>query len=104
LPKGVVSAARGGLALLFAPTTTPNERYDQSQRLRFQLMGIMPAGQSETIMLNDSRLGVVAAVVSQGTVVYSRDEGQRQRYETLVLSQELDFTATMTRLFGGGAR
>ena len=101
LPKGVVSASRGGLALLFAATTTPNERYDQSQRLRFQLMGLMPPGHTETILLNDSRLGIAAAVVAQGAVVYSRDEGQRQRYETLILSQELDFTATMKRLFGG---
>jgi hypothetical protein len=101
LPKGVVSAARGGLALLFAATTTPNERYDQSQRLRFQLMGLLPPGHAETILLNDSRLGIAAAVVAQGTVVYSRDEGQRLRYEMLVLSQELDFAATMARLLGG---
>ena len=103
LPKGVVSAARGGLALLFAPATTPNERYDQAQRLRFQLMGLLPPGHAETIMLNDSRLGVAAAVVAQGTVVFSRDEGQRLRYEMLILSQELDFAATMTRLRGGNA-
>lgn len=103
LPKGILSAARGGLALLFAASTTATERYDQSQRLRFQLMGVLPPGHGETILLNDGRLGLAAAVIAQGTLVFSRDEHQRLRYETMILSQELDFAATMARVLGDAA-
>jgi hypothetical protein len=96
-PRGVLSTAQGGLALLFPTTTTPSIRYEQAQRLRFQLIGLLPPGHSETIALNDSRLPVAAAVIEHGTLIYSADEAERLRYEMMVLSQILDFQVAARR-------
>jgi hypothetical protein len=103
LPRGVLTAAQGGLALLFAPTTNPAQRYDLSQRLRFQLIGVLPAGHTEVIVLNDARLAIAAAALAKGMLVYNRDEAHRLRYETMILSEMLDFTATIRRYLGAGA-
>lgn len=103
LPRGVLSAAQGGLALLFDLTTTPPQRYDLAQRLRFQLIGVLPAGHTEVIVLNEARLAVAAAVLAKGSLVYTRDEAHRLRYETMILSEMLDFTATIQRYLGAGA-
>lgn len=103
LPRGVVSAAQGGLALLFAAGTTPTQRYELAQRLRFQLMGVLPAGQTEMLALNDARLAVAGAALTGGLLVFNRDEAERMRYEMVVLSQMLDFEATARRFLGAGA-
>jgi hypothetical protein len=104
LPAGLVTAARGGLALLFSPTTTPAERYDRCQRLRFSLMGILPAGHTEMIALNDARVNLAAAMISTGTLVLTRGEPERLRFETMVLSAQLDFEATLARFVDAARR
>lgn len=98
LPRGVLSAAQGGLAVrLSAPT--PSQRYDTAQRLRFQLMMVMPPGQSEVLVLNDSRLDLALTTVGRGALVYARDAGEQARYEMLVLSQSLDLKEMLQRFF-----
>ena len=100
LPSGVVTAARGGLALLFAPKIAPADRYDRCQRLRFSLMGVLPSGHTEMIALNDARVSLASALVSTGAMIRSINEPERLRFETSVLSAQLDFDATMQRILG----
>lgn len=104
LPPGLVTVSRGGLALLFGSATAPSERYDRCQRLRFSLMGVLPVGHTEMIALNDARLSVASAAVSAGWIVLSRDEPERLRYETMILSAQLDFDSTVTRFLGVAPR
>jgi len=103
LPRGLVTAARGGLAVLFGATTNPSQRYDLSQRIRFQLMGVLPAGHTEVIALNDARLALAGAALASGVLVYDRDPAHRLRYETTILSEMLDFTMTAERFLGAAA-
>jgi hypothetical protein len=100
LPRGILSASRGGLALHFASTTTSSQRYEQLQRVRFQLMGVMPTGHTETISLNDSHLSISMAAVEKGMLVYCADEAERLRFETMLLTQILDFRAAARRFLG----
>jgi hypothetical protein len=102
LPKGLLSASQGGLALLFASGTASTQRYDLSQRLRFGLMGVLPPGHTEVIALNDARPAVVMAALASGALVFNRDESARLRYETMVFSEMLDFEASARRFLGAG--
>lgn len=100
LPRGVLSAAQGGLAILLPATLPATQRYEAGQRLRFQLMGVLPPGRGEVIVLNDSRPSLVAAVIERGTLVFSGDEAERRRFEVGVLSKGLEFTSTLRRFLG----
>ncbi len=100
LPHGVISAAQGALAVLFGPGLAAHHRYDEGQRLRFRLMGLVPPGHGEVILLNDARLSVAAAVIERGQLVFSRNEADRVRHEVLILNQSLDFAATVRRVWG----
>jgi hypothetical protein len=100
LPRGLLTAAQGGLAVLYPAASSSAQRYDQAQRLRFQLMGLLPPGQGEIVVLNDCRLAVAAAAVERGQLVYSADEAERRRYELLVLGQMIDVRTTLNRFFG----
>lgn len=100
LPRGVLSAAQGGLAILLPATLLAAQRYEAGQRLRFQLMGVLPPGRGEVIVLNDSRPSLAAAVVERGTLVFSSDEAERRRFEMVVLSRVLEFTSTLRRFLG----
>jgi hypothetical protein len=103
LPRGVISAAQGGLAVLFGAGLASHHRYDEGQRLRFRLMGLVPPGHGEVITLNDARLSVATAVIERGQLVFSRNEAERVRYELLILNQGLDFAATVRRVWGDEA-
>jgi hypothetical protein len=100
LPPGTPSA-QGGLAVLFAAGAASQP--DQPRRLRLSLAELLPAGQTELIVLDDSRLSVAADVIERGALVYSADEHQRVRYEMLVLSRMLDFEQAAQRFFTDGA-
>jgi hypothetical protein len=102
LPKGLLTASQGGLAILFAHATTSTQRYDLAQRLRFGLMGLLPPGHTEVIALNDARPAIVMAALSSGALVFNRDEAARLRYETMVFSEMLDFEASARRFLGAG--
>lgn len=101
LPKGLLTVAQGGLAVLFPATMARTQRYDSAQRLRFQLMGIMPIGHNETFSLNDSRLSLAALAVRQAVLVYCRDAQERLRYELTVSSRLLDFRMRQQQFFPG---
>ena len=103
LPRGILSIAQGGLAVLFPPTMTATTQADQAQRLRMNLFGLLPPGHTEVISLNQCRLSVVAAVIEGGALVFSADESERARYELTMLSRILDFEQAARRFLGEGA-
>jgi hypothetical protein len=67
-------------------------------------MGLQPAGHPEMIALNDARVNLAAAMISTGTLVLTRGEPERLRFETMVLSAQLDFEATLARFVDAARR
>jgi hypothetical protein len=100
LPRGVLSASQGGLAVLLPGALAATQRYEQGQRLRFKLIGLLPPGRGEVVVLNDCRSSVAAEVVERGMTIYAANERERLRYEMMVLSRGLEFASTARRFLG----